>query len=237
MSEVNRQSDEWLGWTPSPGLKRAIFVMPVLFIGALLFVKYGVPARYPRLIKEDGVLEYTQALCYGAAGLVAFATSTRFLSAGRRVLAILYLVFAAGLLFVAMEEVSWGQRLAGVETPELLKQWNVQEEISVHNLKPLQEFLHAGYIMVGFVAGLTWAFVPGAAWAWREGLPRYVLPGSLTMLYFLPVAAFYLSLELFPGGGAFPSQDQEIFETPFAAGFLVFSVSVYLSARLPRKAN
>jgi len=42
--------------------------------------------------------------------------------------------FAAVFFVAAAEEVSWGQRIFGVETPNLIKDVNVQKEITLHNL-------------------------------------------------------------------------------------------------------
>jgi len=40
------------------------------------------------------------------------------------IIVIFYLLFSAGLLFVSMEEVSWGQWLFGFETPSSIKSVN-----------------------------------------------------------------------------------------------------------------
>lgn len=42
-----------------------------------------------------------------------------------------------GLLFllVALEEISWGQRIFGVETPDFLTSRNLQKETNLHNLE------------------------------------------------------------------------------------------------------
>lgn len=221
----------WADSVADQTCRRTILLAPVVMLGAMLAVKYFATEHYPRMIKEDGVLEYLQALCYACAGLVSLLIFDRFFSSGRRLQATLYLTFAVGMIFVAAEEVSWGQRIADIETPEVLMQWNVQREISVHNLRPVQSWLHTGYIVIGLVAGLAWIFVPRPAWDWRDGSLGSVLPGRLTTLYFLPVAWFYLALEMWSEKMWFPSHDQEIFETLFAAGFLVFAV---LSYRAPR---
>jgi hypothetical protein len=45
------------------------------------------------------------------------------------------LITLAVLFFVAAgEEISWGQRIFNIETPESIKQVNVQEELTIHNL-------------------------------------------------------------------------------------------------------
>jgi hypothetical protein len=96
--------------------------------------------------------------------------------------------------------------------------------MSLHNLAPVQGFLHSAYIIVGLIAGLGW-------WAAGRlpdgGLRRtfeVILPGRLTTLFFLPVAGFYVYMEVVgtPTVGWLRSQDQEAFETLLAGGFAVF---------------
>jgi hypothetical protein len=49
-----------------------------------------------------------------------------------------YLVLAIIFVIGAGEEISWGQRIFGFETPESLKEFNVQDEVSLHNLTAFQ---------------------------------------------------------------------------------------------------
>lgn len=45
-----------------------------------------------------------------------------------------FLSLAALFFFIAGEEISWGQRIFGWETPDWLKEHNIQHETSIHNL-------------------------------------------------------------------------------------------------------
>lgn len=49
-----------------------------------------------------------------------------------------FLGFALLFFFGAGEEISWGQRILGIETPNLIKGVNVQGEITIHNLNIFQ---------------------------------------------------------------------------------------------------
>lgn len=84
------------------------------------------------LFAEDGVMEYlTVALLLVSALFGGLAARKRTFPKPDRVL---LWVFAGGLVFLAMEEISWGQRIFGIETPAALKESNVQGEINLHNL-------------------------------------------------------------------------------------------------------
>lgn len=45
-----------------------------------------------------------------------------------------YIVLALIFIFGAGEEISWGQRIFNIETPEVLQKENVQDEINIHNM-------------------------------------------------------------------------------------------------------
>ena len=49
-----------------------------------------------------------------------------------------FLGFALLFLLATFEEISWGQRIFGIETPNLIKDVNVQKELTIHNLEFFQ---------------------------------------------------------------------------------------------------
>ncbi|WP_420417335.1 hypothetical protein [Pacificispira sp.] len=84
------------------------------------------------LFAEDGPMEYlTVLLLVVSAAFAGLAARHPTLPKPDR---ILLWVFVGGMLFLALEEISWGQRIFGIETPEALKESNVQGEINLHNL-------------------------------------------------------------------------------------------------------
>jgi hypothetical protein len=50
-----------------------------------------------------------------------------------------YLIVALGLTFIALEEVAWGQQFLGFRSPEFMKEMNVQNEFTFHNVGFLQD--------------------------------------------------------------------------------------------------
>ncbi|GAB4568721.1 MAG: hypothetical protein Kow0077_00060 [Anaerolineae bacterium] len=90
------------------------------------------------LVQEDSVPEYLGALFFllsGLAWLAAFFVSRTGNQIGKFKTRrnYIYLALALILLFGGMEEISWGQRILGFETPEFMEA-NEQEEFSIHNL-------------------------------------------------------------------------------------------------------
>lgn len=79
---------------------------------------------------EDGPIEYGTALLlfFACLALLALAFGVRGLPR------ILLIIYALAFFFAAGEEISWGQRIFGVESSEFFKQNNYQGETNLHNL-------------------------------------------------------------------------------------------------------
>lgn len=89
------------------------------------------------LILEDGALEYSQfALLLAGAALLAI-TAVRWFRAGGGGIAIGGAMLLAAVAFFAAagEEVSWGQRVLGLQTPPDWKAINEQSELNLHNVR------------------------------------------------------------------------------------------------------
>ncbi|NIR52354.1 hypothetical protein GWO43_27320 [candidate division KSB1 bacterium] len=109
------------------------------------------------LFVEDGVFETLSAIVFAFAAYLfgkTFVTSKRtdWLSSSnanwiRWLFAGLTLIF----FFVAMEEISWGQRILGWQTPSFLSSANQQGETSVHNIESLSLVFDLLYILPAFV--------------------------------------------------------------------------------------
>lgn len=84
--------------------------------------------------EEDGPVEYGTAVFLLISALVLFWHGGRLLRAGRWASAGLVSLYGLAFVFGAGEEISWGQRILGIETPEFFRENNVQNEITIHNL-------------------------------------------------------------------------------------------------------
>jgi len=61
-----------------------------------------------------------------------------------------YLLLALGFFFAAMEEISWGQRVFGMQTPAVLHHLNDQQESNIHNLKVFHGLLNFDHFFTMF---------------------------------------------------------------------------------------
>jgi hypothetical protein len=180
-----RDDLEAWGLTRSGAL--AITLMPIVstlaFIAAIPF-----PALFLWLIDEDSLLEWLQFACILAASLLFALLSVRLFRGGRRGVGLLYLLLTLGAFFIAGEEISWGQRILGIRTPEALEAINAQQEISVHNIFGF----HQLFIYATVLGGMYGIVGPLVRLAFSADRPRsrlsYLLipPLCLIPAFFMP---------------------------------------------------
>lgn len=117
-------------------------LISLAFFGGVffLFAKIANFEFAAALSAEDGAIEMFGAACFFivAAMQLWIFFNTR-LERKNRIFPFLsrnvFVLGLAGMFFFAFgEEISWGQRLFGWETPEALRQSNQQEETNIHNL-------------------------------------------------------------------------------------------------------
>ena len=101
-------------------------------IGGLLVQGLYNPTTFYTLMREDGWAEWGTFLTFFMAGLLAIDRLIRHRTARLERLTLAGLsVFC---LFVAGEEISWGQRLIGFTAPEIFLRSNYQQEFELHNI-------------------------------------------------------------------------------------------------------
>ncbi len=86
------------------------------------------PMAYIWATYEDLVGEWVQFWSIA----IAFAVSARLVFVRWRY-RWFFLALSLSCLYVAMEEISWGQRLVGFSSPEFFRANNLQGEFNVHN--------------------------------------------------------------------------------------------------------
>jgi hypothetical protein len=117
-----------------------LLLIGLAYTGITWFIPVVLPADTAfMLIDEDGIIEYVGAFCFFMAAVLFFVLFLKsktgndlFIFRTRK--NIIYLGLAAILLFGAGEEISWGQRILDFETPDALREINIQEEFTLHNL-------------------------------------------------------------------------------------------------------
>lgn len=202
--------------------------MPIVLLVAFWIIYLVDGNLYWRLVMPEHMqpglqyLEWVQFLGYSGAGIVAAFTLRRMDHSNAALSRTWIYLFLFGCIFLALEEISYGQRVFNFTVPEAISRLNVQHEMNIHNTKLAQRFVHKSYILVGLAGGLGWLS--------RSRLGNYptinlVTPDWTLSTYFLPLGLFYLWVEVFRVPGA--SLHQELFEFILAIGVFLFSLRNY----------
>jgi len=130
--------------TRGRSVQRVILAAAILATAAMFLVLLLPWDQVDELTDEDGLFESLGSLvCFIAAALflVAYLKST----SGTRIFRwttkrnLFFLLFAIGMLFIGAEEISWGQRILDIRTPDALESLNDQGEFNLHNIKALEQ--------------------------------------------------------------------------------------------------
>jgi hypothetical protein len=218
-------------WATDWGLPRSVilvilavpFVLPAITIVAALVSR----PTFDVLVGEDMPGEWMQEIAWVLAFVLGVVVTARLAKSGDRTLTALYVVFVIGLFFIVGEEISWGQRLFGIETPEFLEESNRQRELNLHNIFGVQTVFSWGM----FVVGLYGTVVPLVLWrrfgAWSRwpDLAKAVVPHPLLVPAFLLMLVWRFYRNLFePPASIYygVSEFGEITELVLALAFLAF---------------
>ena len=114
----------------------SLYIMLICFALSWVYLSFGEEWFSAQILgwinREDGLLETLSAVLLMLASILSLVTAIRVKGMPARSRMHLFLA----LLFFAMcgEEISWGQRYIGFETPDSLKTVNVQSEVNLHNM-------------------------------------------------------------------------------------------------------
>ena len=107
-----------------------------LILGLLVVAAVAVhhqPDRYYTALQEDRFVEWASFWTFLLAAIGMTVAAARQWRRAHRVPWFLALV-ALFCLFVAGEEISWGQRLLGFQSPTFFQEQNFQQEVNLHNV-------------------------------------------------------------------------------------------------------
>ena len=183
-----------------------------------------------RIIREDGPFEYLQAILFFVCSFLAIQVSLILKKKKEIVPAILFGILATVFLFTAFEEISWGQRVLDIQTPDAIMEINTQDELTIHNLEPIQKILHQLFMIVGFYSAFGGMIVKKISISLFEKVKLF-FPEKKLFFYFLPILAFYflynylfIYFEYLFGdiSQIYVWRWQEVAETHLAIGFFLY---------------
>lgn len=124
-------------------LERYIIIASILFQFPLLFCGLWLSVHNPDalhwLIQEDTFVEWLQFFLFFSSGIfLLFYLYIMHLNQEIKIRSLRFLGtlgFACLFLFGALEEISWGQRIFQIQTPEVIAEPNLQGEMTLHNME------------------------------------------------------------------------------------------------------
>ena len=188
----------------------------------------AVPFRtaYRLLANEDGIAEWLQVVLIVVCLLAYVRIGWVLWRSGHRALALLFFTGAAGMFFVGGEEISWGQRIFGWATPDVLEDINNQGESNIHNIGPLLRIFNLVVLAVSLAAIVA----PLARWTiWRErlrGVAGYLFVPPVALIPAFGFAFAYRAIRLLflPEPDYVLSKYAEFAELSFYFGLAVFAI-------------
>lgn len=208
-------------------LSWAVATWPPAFLVASLWLSQTHRDGFIMLFDDDGLVETAQALLYAVGSWLSAVMARRLWLTGSRAWAILYGVLALGLCWVTGEEISWGQRLFNIATPEWFMHHNVQRELTLHNLpgvtETIKKALYGLLPVLAAVSAVLWGV--GRPWARRLRLALW-LPHPVLIPAWLSVVSYHwLRRWYYPSDRFVPFAFKRLAEAGellFAFGVVVF---------------
>lgn len=140
---------------------------------------------------EDHLIEYFQFTLYLASAICLYKTHLH-LKKQTNILKHLFLLASITVAFVAMEEISWGQRLIGFNTPDTILTYNTQDEVTLHNLKPFQIILNHSYMALGLLGTFAWPISKKYFKSFHQKFKILIPSPQLSFFFFTPFIFYFL---------------------------------------------
>lgn len=212
-------------------VKIITFLFPLVFVGYMLFLRKHDFYVYDRIGAEDNILEWGQFALYLLSAILAILLAYHYRK--NKVLLFIYILLSLGLLFIAVEEISWGERVLDISkdivVPADLMERNVQGELNFHNIDTIHSKISAAYITIGFIGCFSWlAFhilkkTVKINDEFKKILDR-ITPSWVFFFYFFPLFINFWDMDKY----GFMPQDYELVETCLALGVFLFLLYNYI---------
>lgn len=111
----------------------AILLIALMIITGFILVFTNLRS-FERYTQEDGVVEWITVLGLLLGSFLCFKRVFKFWGSRSWLFILVSFLLGFVLFFGAGEEISWGQRILGLKSPEYFQQHNLQGETNFHNL-------------------------------------------------------------------------------------------------------
>lgn len=176
-------------WRTSWRIAGAVFYGTIVG-GVLVAVSVAHRPTFRFVTREDSVLEWPQFLAFATAAVFAALAAARLYPGRRLLLAVFFALMGVSCLFIAGEEISWGQRILGFETSETWREINKQDETTLHNVEGVLVIFNGAMLLISTIAVVaSLVFLrrrPAGLLGWLVP-PSYMVPAFATMMVYKTV--------------------------------------------------
>lgn len=106
----------------------------IVVLAAGFFLFYTDISRFGQYVQEDGIVEWITVAGLLAGSVVCFSRFIKLFLKKSKWFLLITFCLGLFLFFSAGEEISWGQRILGIQSPEYFQKNNSQQETNLHNL-------------------------------------------------------------------------------------------------------
>ena len=217
--------------TPWGSFEPAVDIFPIIYLIIIYGFIYVLPfgrnligtSWFDWFRREDGPLEWLQFFFFLSASICSSIILWKTRDQRFKKQWMIWLILTFTCLFIAGEEISWGERITGIGS-DLLRSVNEQGESNIHN----SEFFHHKLLDPSIISsGLLFGWVGWKIWPEIEALPtRYY------SLYFLPVSLYYFYFDISYASTIKQIRyDGEIFELLMALGLFAHCWNSFLKRK------
>ena len=213
-----------------------LFLIPFWLFPLFYYFKYYNDELFHSLAREDSLFEYSTMFGYLTSSIVMIL-SFRIIFQAKKTKQYPWLIYLFTLGFVAFamfviagEEISWGQRIIGFETPEDVAANNNQLEFNIHNSGQVQPLVFYAYTIITLYCMSAFAIVTALRPIFRnKSAYRFFhlfAPSPLLIAFFIPM--LFLGLAKILIGDTYNIvRWEETIELFLSLGIMTFLIMVY----------
>ena len=115
-------------------IEKIILILVIIILATGFFLFYTDLPGFLKYAQEDGIVEWLTVAGLLAGSFVCFFRFAKLYNKKSKWFLLVTLGLGLFLFFAAGEEISWGQRILGIKSPEYFQNNNTQHETNLHNL-------------------------------------------------------------------------------------------------------
>lgn len=222
--------------------KRLIVSLPISIVFLMIIVKLILghdSHEYTMMTFSEGsIIEMATAFSYILGFCFSIPIANYIFKSESKIWGIVYYLFAVILLFIGLEEMSYGQHLIGWNSPESFQKYNVQSETNIHNLKWFDRNLVVMYMTVGLIEFFGWLMIYKTkvfSSLKLLKLLKYFVPNWFNASFFLTGAIFAAFLEYSSGFNFLVASDEEVIELIIGLGFFFIVITNFFRQAIELK--